>query len=402
MDSTSLHKEQRKSATFFALYQCGIPAFGIETSKSLPLEMKVRHHNLAINAFMKKFDILPETPGINLDPPVLSYLVVSVNESLPIVLKNKQTLFVNSGDTVTISHIEANYDRGLSADILGYGTISDVRKKIRITAPTRIVVRKDYFSCGSINIALGEKKKELAQNVSVSNEPVLNNSFLFFKIRINDNEQVVNNYSRVKLIRGDTLELVDVVTGHGDASGLTVNFKGYVGDKKGNTGEDRGFVINTARDLWKRYSLNKAGKAYQVVATLHDDIVGKLFVDLEDPVLRYVVLRLRSGEMVCLEPGDIALVNAKEPFKVFDINTNVEQNLGVQAFITGPGAFRKPLNIREPVTVPHTAEVGGDHPPWLYGIDIQRENIKLGTIQLRADEQETQPDESIQKLFSHQ
>ena len=32
----SVHKEQRLSATFFALTRCHIPAFGVETSKSLP------------------------------------------------------------------------------------------------------------------------------------------------------------------------------------------------------------------------------------------------------------------------------------------------------------------------------------------------------------------------------
>ncbi|MBW1841256.1 MAG: succinylglutamate desuccinylase/aspartoacylase family protein, partial [Deltaproteobacteria bacterium] len=138
-EKDSLHKEQRKSATYFALYQCGIPAFGIETSKSLPLEMKVRHHNFAINAFMEILDIVPETPGINLDPPVLYYLVVSVNDSLPIVVKNKQTLVVDPDDTIMISHIEANYDRGLSADVVGHGTIRDLRKGIRITRPTQII-----------------------------------------------------------------------------------------------------------------------------------------------------------------------------------------------------------------------------------------------------------------------
>ncbi|MCD6297669.1 MAG: hypothetical protein J7M30_10995, partial [Deltaproteobacteria bacterium] len=79
-DLDSSHKEQRKSATFYALTKHHIPAFGIETSKFLPsINLKVRYHNLVINAFMNLFDIVPEHPGIVLEPPVLKYLVLSVN-----------------------------------------------------------------------------------------------------------------------------------------------------------------------------------------------------------------------------------------------------------------------------------------------------------------------------------
>ncbi len=285
IEKASLHREQRKSATFYALYTCGIPAFGIETSKSLPLEMKIRHHNYAINAFMEKFSIIPEIPGINLDRPELNYLVISVNDSFPIVVKNHQTLNIKSGDTILISHIEANYERGLSIDIIGSGTISDIRKKIRITEPTRIVVRKDYYPCGSVYIALGGSRSKIAQNISVSGEPALSPSIHSFKARINGVKQIFQSYDHAKLIKGDSFEIVDVIGGPGDPSHYIVNFKGYVGNKQNNTGEDRGYVINTGKDLWKRYSLNKKGRKYQVVVTYNDKIIGKLFVDLREHVL---------------------------------------------------------------------------------------------------------------------
>ena len=278
----TLHKEQRKSATFYALYTCGIPAFGIETSKSLPLELKVRHHNLAINAFMELFGIVPEMPGINLDDPELKYLIISVNNALPIAVKNQQTLYINSGDSVTISHVESNYERGLSADIIGYGTINDIRRQIKIKGSARIVVRKDYYPCGSVYLALNDGRSS-SQGISVSNASALSPSFLAYKVKINDNEQICRNYERLKLVKGDTFEIVDVITGMGDPSDMVVNLKGYVGNKQNNTGEDRGYIINTAEDLWKRYSLNKKGRTYQVVVTYEDKTVGKLFIDLKKP-----------------------------------------------------------------------------------------------------------------------
>lgn len=286
IEKTSLHKEQRKSATYYALYKRGIPAFGIETSKSLPLEMKVRHHHLAINAFMEKFDIVPETPGLNLDKPVLDYLIISVNDSFPIVVKNQQTLNINSGDTVLISHIEANYERGLSADIIGRGTLHDMRKKIRITEPTRVVARKDFFSCGSVYIAINKSKKRMAQGVSITKRPFLTVYVDSFKIKINGKEHIFSNNDRVKVIKGDTFEIVDVIGGPGDPADMIVNFKGYVGNTRHNTGEDRGYVINTARDLWERYSLNKKGIAYRVIVTYNEKQAGELIVDLKEPILQ--------------------------------------------------------------------------------------------------------------------
>ncbi len=179
-----IYAQKKVHTVFFG----GIPAFGIETSKSLPIELKVRYHNLAINAFMEKFDIIPETPGLNLDKPVLDYMVISVNDSLPIVVKNQETLHINSGDIIIISHIETNYERGLSADVIGYGSIRDVRKKIRITGPTRIVARKDYFPCGSVYIALGESRRKMAKGVSISTTYVHS-----FKTKINGNEMIYKN-----------------------------------------------------------------------------------------------------------------------------------------------------------------------------------------------------------------
>jgi len=277
----SIHKEQRKSATYYALYKCGVPAFGIETSKSLPLETKVRHHNLAINAFMDMLDIVPETPGINLEPPKLRYFVVSVNNSLPFVVKDQQTLYIEPGDIITTSHIEANYKRGLSSDIIDYGTINDSHKKIKVTKPTRIVARKDYYPCGSIYLAFGREVENHAMGVAVSESRAPGATpYLFFKTRINDEERIFENYGKAAMEKGDRFELVDVITSIADPSMLTVNFKGFVGNESQNTGEDRGYVIDTANDLWERYSINGKGVTYFVVVKSGETPVGKLFIEL--------------------------------------------------------------------------------------------------------------------------
>jgi len=287
-DENSPHREQRKSATFYALYTCGIPAYGIETSKSLPLELKVRYHYLSINAFMERLEIIPETPGVNLETPQLRYLVVSINDTLPVVVEDGQILYVNAGDTIMISHIEANYERGLTADIINYGSISDLRKKVIINGPTKIVVRKDYLPGGSIQVAVGNSREVVtkAKAVAVSRPPPAAPAISQYRVRINGKERTFQNNEHVEVIRGDTFEIVDVTVEPGDASRLLVNFKGYVGNSQNNTGEDRGYVIDTGKDLWQRYSLEKKGRTYPVIVKYDGEPIGELFVDIKDPALR--------------------------------------------------------------------------------------------------------------------
>jgi hypothetical protein len=381
IEKASKHKEQRKSATYYALYTCGVQAFGIETSKSLPLEMKVRHHNLVINAFMERLEIVPETPGLNLDPPELRYLVISINDSLPVAVKNEQALHLNAGDVVVISHIEANYERGLSADIMGHGTVNDFRKKVRITGSTKIVIRKDYYPCGSIYLKLGGDHQKSPQRFVVSDEHRLQ-GVLFFKVRINGKEHIFQNYAHVSLIKGDTFKIVDVISTLGVPADLVVNFKGYVGDTRNNTGEDRGYVIHTDRDLWKRYSLEKKGKTYQIVITKGQQTVGKLFVDLEDPSLNYIVLQMGENAMNCLIPGDTAFFDTTKPLRLMDINTNIHENSRIKAFIVGPGFSRQQVKLNKTVFIEPLLKESTDRASLRYRIEIERDKILLGSVYL--------------------
>jgi len=61
------HPEQRLSATHYALTQALIPAFGVETSKTIDkLEMKITLHKLVINSFMEMLGIELDAPGLDL------------------------------------------------------------------------------------------------------------------------------------------------------------------------------------------------------------------------------------------------------------------------------------------------------------------------------------------------
>lgn len=381
-EKNSQHKEQRGSATYYALTRHDIPAFGIETSKSLSLELKVLHHNLAVNAFMELLDVVPQTPRMNLEKPLLDYLVLSVNDTLPVVLKNQQTLRINQGDKVTISHIEANYERGLSADLVGLGTINDLRKPIAIRAPTRIVVRKDYYPCGSVYIDIGPPAPTATVAAAAPPAQAAQQSGpLFFKLKRNGITEYYNNYGRFKIIRGDIFEIVDVVTTLADPSDLVVNLKGFVGQRSQNTGEDRGYRINSGKDLWKRYSLKKKGRKYQVIVTLEDEEVGKLFIDLAEPEFKHAIFGFADGSLRCFIPGSTMDVSPDAPPQLVALATNINQNSGVRAYLSGPGVKPRRIKIKTPLfkdqALPRATPADNT-----YRLDVRRGKVSLGFINI--------------------
>ena len=377
----SIHKEQRKSATYYALYTCGIPAFGVESSKSLPLESKVRHHNLAINAFMDLLDIIPEHPVLNLEPPVLKYLILSINNSFPIALTDNQTLYIKPGDTISISHIESNYERGLTADITGYGGLNDIRTKTVIDKNTSIVVKKDYYPCGKIFIEMAQDKNQVASTVAVREMPSEKFPLLFFLIKINGEKNYIPSGETIYLIKGDTFEIVDII-GSKRSKDYVVNFKGFVGNPDNNTGEDRGYVIDTAVDLWERYSILKKGKVYQVLVKDKDETVGKLLVKLKEPVLEYVALEHDNGEKNCYFSGETAVINPDKPLKILDVKTNVPENGMITASISNPGTIKKNIEINKPFRIFDVFDKKKHRPPF-FKVDFERSGILIGSVLIK-------------------
>ncbi|MDY6851627.1 MAG: M99 family carboxypeptidase catalytic domain-containing protein, partial [Thermodesulfobacteriota bacterium] len=373
-DKKSPYAEQRSSATYYALTRHGIPAFGVETSKNLPtMEMKVRQHNLAVNAFMELFGLEPEQPRIYLVPPKLKYLIVSINNRVPAAVADGETLFVNSGETIEVTHVEANYDRGLSVDIQGLGTINDFRRVFTITRPTFITAQKDHIKFGRVAVALRSPGPEGPRNLAREAGPL---RVRFFVVEVEGRRCLVADGERLEAVDGDTVKLVDVITeGPRPAGGLTVNFKGFVSDARKNTGEDRGYVIDTATDLMKRYSLSKKERVYAVVAELGKRVLARMTIRLNKPRLDYVILRHNGGPRLCLRDGESLKIDSGDKVQVLGLKTNVQANRGVRVKVRGrivedhePGAL---LAFKAGQTSPLT-------------IIVTREGLTLGKIVLKA------------------
>jgi hypothetical protein len=273
MSKDTTHAEQRKSATYFALTQHEIPAFGIETSKNLPSPAyNVRYQTMAINSFMEEFGIIPEHPGIALQDPEMKYAIIAVNNNTPIVVYNGKTLFINRGDKINIIHAEVNYKRGITADIKAVGSFNDMRKELAVFKNTQILVKKDSLVCGRIPVVVNSVGacKNLPEQSKIS----------YLIIQVNESKAALSPNEHLKVKRGDILIIRDIVAVDGRNSDFKVNFKGFVPDRLNNDGEDRGYRINTASDLILRYSLKQKGDIYRIVVTIDNTLIAVFFIDI--------------------------------------------------------------------------------------------------------------------------
>ncbi|MDR2489225.1 MAG: hypothetical protein LBD42_07025 [Desulfovibrio sp.] len=311
------YPEQRKSATYYALTRLGIPAFGIEASKQLPsLEMKIRHHVLAINAFLDIFGVELEQPGISLAKPVLGYVLISVNKAPPVAAAAGQTLMISPGDRVEVVHVGASCERGLSVEIQGFGGLNDLNRPVEIYKPTAIHVRQDSSLIGQIHVVplreegkkspvlVGENRAApprratpatldmlpgtaaIAKIKEAAMQDATAGGVLGFLIEVNGKAEEIPPGGSIDVVRGSRVKLVDVRTAReGLYTGMVMNLRGFVPEalKDRNTGEDRGHTADTAWDMLPAFSEGRKGAVYAINAEIGKRVLASCSLRLVQP-----------------------------------------------------------------------------------------------------------------------
>ncbi len=291
------HREQRLSATYYALTQANIPAFGVETSKFIKNNgEKVALHKLVVNTFMEEFGIFPETPGVHVGKTELSYILVKINNGPPYAVKNGSCLQIEKGAEVVITDIIANFDRGLTADFVGMGSYNDTNLPFRIALPTKVIIRKDAETCGWIQLTVKTDRGNTTTlnppggtgNSSQSGEPPIS-ELRAEEIMVNVNgtlllvkEGQVLHIPRdkpiiIKGIRSNISRLDNMIF---------ANLKGFAPPKSINDGNDINFPVFPDQDLWVRYSENRKGIRYPIRATYENKVIGTFWLHLDQPSSR--------------------------------------------------------------------------------------------------------------------
>ena len=373
----SSHTEQRGSATFFALSTYNIPAFGVETSKEIKdIEAKVRYHTLVINGFMDEFGIIRENPKIALDPPKFNYMIVSVNDG-ETVLHNGEELKIRRGDRVKVVDVDANFKRGLSVDLVGVGTANDLKKEFILEDPLAVLVKKDGFTCGEIRVAVDDNSNTVKYPISSSSR------LKYLVIERNGEKMALKNEETATIVRGDILRLADAMVDRALSNEIKVNFVGFVGDAANNTGDDRGYTINTARDLWVKYSEEMKGKNYKIdITTKLNRKIGTVYLNIEEPVMDYLVLMQNGREKRCYSSGEVVAVNPGETLAIADLKTNVSRNAGVKLYIDGYGdKGEKTLNIGDVILDDPSYNLSSTG----FRLSVKREGLLMGQTTINVN-----------------
>jgi hypothetical protein len=276
------YPEQRLSATYYALTEAHIPAFGVETSKMIKsLETKISYHKLIINSFMEEFGIILDTPGLNLAEPQLDYLLIKVNKNNSFAMPHGAKLTVQPGDEIIVTGIIANYKRGLVVDVEGYGNRNDTNIPFKISKPTTIMARKDSKAFGWVDLVFDESTVPVVtQTEETDPEKLLAKNLV---IHVDNSVETLAAGSTLTVTKGSLLVLKGIESNIPQLDNeIFINFKGFAPPKAVNDGNDLDFPIYTNQDLWPRYSENKQGKRYPVVATYNNKTIGKFWIELAD------------------------------------------------------------------------------------------------------------------------
>ena len=263
------------------------------------------------------------------------------------MVADKDTLKVNRGDELFVSHIEANYERGLTVDFLGLGGISDFRRGFSIKHQTSIVVRKDHQQFGWVRLAVDQTKpirKEAVPKPAPAPDQAMTEAEAkaqYFVLKVNGEERLAAAGQTVKLIKGDSLELVDAWTPSGRKGVFEVNFKGWTPSGKYNNGDDRGYVIATDRDLMARWSLDGAGRRFQVVADIQGKACGRFYVQLNRPSLEYLIVKTGDEARYALSPNESLSADRANRVQLVDVKANFNTMAGLTFHLTNGNSVRR-------------------------------------------------------------
>jgi hypothetical protein len=88
-----------------------------------------------------------------------------------------------------------------------------------------------------------------------------------------------------------------VDSGGFDPGELEVNIKGYVNDAMNNTGEDRGYLVDTSNDFWAKYSLDKKDMKYPVIASKNKTTAGSMIIQIEDSFEKTLIVESENKNL---------------------------------------------------------------------------------------------------------
>lgn len=314
--ANTAHPEQRKSLTYYALSQVGIPALAIEVSKNIDnLGWKVKQQLKAAQLFLDYFGVEVNLPYVSEDE-VSRYLATfgpfMVN-GRPVRSGETLHLTLRPGDTLHVSGPKPT-EAGLSP--VAAAMASD-RPEFNVVDSPRLVlspfaaldVRADGRRLAKVAVRMDSTWKDLAEAKAAG-------AGTLFAVWLNKKLRFVPAGRTLEAVTGDQIVLDGIWSGRNDE---ILNLKGFVSDPVGNRGQDLGQeIILDPEDFISSY-LEKAGDTWlcrvvrETRGIARSEITLRVAprriqaVQLTDPDGRPVLVHWMDGGQFDLPPGEYRL-----------------------------------------------------------------------------------------------
>ncbi len=257
--SNTAHPEQRKSLTYYALSQVGIPALAIEVSKSIDnLGWKVMQQLKAAQLFLDYFGVEATLPYVTEDE-ISRYLggfgPVTVN-GRPVRKGQTLHLTLSPGETLQVAAPRAE-DQAFSPVA---AVLASDRPDFNMVGSPRLVlapfstldVRADGNRLAKVAVRMDSTWKDLAEAKAAG-------SGTLFAVWLNKKLRFVPEGRTLEAVTGDQLVLEGIWSGRSDE---ILNLKGFVSSPMSNRGQDLGQeIILDPQDFIGSY-LEKSGDAW--------------------------------------------------------------------------------------------------------------------------------------------
>jgi hypothetical protein len=147
-------------------------------------------------------------------------------------------------------------------------------------------------------------------------------------VEVNGERRRVDPSAGISLVRGDLLTIIDVALKDRSRSLPVVDVIGFP-IKSPSGKDDRGQVIDTARNLNRFSSLDGQGRRYRIRVSYAKVARGEVIMTIEEPRLISMDIEI-NGERRTFGPDDRLSISAKDSIHILDVRTNIRGNENVK------------------------------------------------------------------------
>lgn len=144
---------------------------------------------------------------------------------------------------------------------------------------------------------------------------------LTITLEVNGQRKQLASSHILTLVAGDIARIISVVAADGSEP-AKVNFVGFPNKNPAAPADDRGYTINTGKDLLISWSKDKKGKEYRIDISSAEEVVATVPVRMIEPELLYVIAEVNGKERV-LRPGEVSAIKETDDFEIVKVVSNM-------------------------------------------------------------------------------